>query len=316
MITGANGFVGSALLSVLMDVDNVEPVAGLSLARGDEYQNVSLEKRLYPDLGSPKFSFPDISDIDVIVHLAGISDVGAVRNKSDARRLLQVNSFSTKQIYKQAIKDGVRKFIYLSSAKVMGNYSPNGAKLDEEDTPSPQDWYAKSKLKAEQKLRNLSRTGNTKLIILRPPPIYGRNMRGNLGKLNSAIKKNLPLPLLKISSERSYIGLQNLTDILKTVIICQSDFEDAEDTYFVSDNADISISDLAVTLKELNNSKTLLFSLQNRFLSNFENMNNLPNKLQTIFCPLKLNITKVQKSYGWVPPYSMISQLNAIRSDD
>ena len=88
----------------------------------------------------------------------------------------------------------------------------------------PIDHYSKSKLEAEIALNKITSTTSMKLIIIRPPLIYGPEVGANFLKIMNFINMGLPMPFGSIKNKRSIIYLGNLVDFIRTCIKLK-DFE-------------------------------------------------------------------------------------------
>lgn len=155
---------------------------------------------------------------DSIFHVAGIAhaDVGKVSAK-ERELYYKVNTDLTIALAKKAKEEGVGQFIFMSSAIVYGDSAPLGKeKIITGDTfPVPANFYGDSKLKAEEGIRKLE-SNIFKVVILRPPMIYGRGSRGNYPVLSKFAKK---LPIFpKVKNQRSMLYIGNLTEFIRLMI--------------------------------------------------------------------------------------------------
>ena len=122
-----------------------------------------------------------IDGAEVVVHLANIAHARA--SMPDLRR---VNVDGTMRAAEDAVRAGVRRFVYLSSAKAI----------------APDDEYGRAKLEAE---RALSRVGEIETVVLRPPLVYGPNVKANFLALLRAVDRGWPLPLASVANRRSLV---------------------------------------------------------------------------------------------------------------
>ena len=131
---------------------------------------------------------------DVVFHVAGIAHADVGKVTEEGKELYRkVNTELAIETAKKARAAGVKQFIFMSSAIVYGASSPIGKeKIITKDTkPEPENFYGESKLNAETGLLELS-AGDFKVVILRPPMIYGPGCKGNY---NSLRKFALKLPI-------------------------------------------------------------------------------------------------------------------------
>lgn len=219
LVTGPTGFVGSGLVPHLRGLGlDVLPVGRAEIG------SIGEQTDWRPHLDQ---------DVDTVIHLAGRAHVmrETERNPIDAYR--RINLMGTAQLVRQASGAGVRRFIFLSTAKVMGEGGPVYTRDDE---PAPQDPYAVSKAEAEFAVRDLS--GPMGWVILRPPLVYGPGVKGNFLSLLRAVDRGVPLPLGGVRNARSLISLGNLMDAVRHGI------DGPEGAFLPSDGEDLSTPQL------------------------------------------------------------------------
>lgn len=181
----------------------------------------------------------DFSSYDAIFHVAGIAhaDVGKVSEEQKAM-YYKVNTELTAECAQKAKAEGVKQFIFMSSIIVYGESAPIGKKkVITRDTPlNPANFYGDSKVKAEQALQELENE-NFKVVILRPPMIYGKGSKGNYPLLAKMAKKLPVFP--KVENERSMLYIGNLCKFISLMI------EYEETGIFYPQNADyVSTSEM------------------------------------------------------------------------
>lgn len=214
LVTGSSGFVGRLFCS----------------GHQDRYQltTVSLQNVAVEDL--------KLSDVDVILHLAGIAHR---MEKTDDRLYFDVNFELTKKLAQASKKAGVKQFIFMSTIKVYGEHSQW---LTPETLCTPNDAYGKSKFMAEEYLRELS-SSQFNVAIIRPPLIYGPGVKGNMDRLIQLVSHRKFIPLGNIENKRSMVSIDNLIQLINLIIE-----KEAKGLFLVQDRKPISTSDL---LKEL-----------------------------------------------------------------
>lgn len=199
LITGADSYIGTSFEKY---------VAQWS----DKYQVDTL------DMIGDGWLKHDFYGYDSVYHVAGIahSDSGKI-SKEKAKLYYEVNTKLTIQTAMKAKKSGVKQFIFMSSAIVYGDSAPIGRmKMITRNTPvSPANCYGDSKVKAENGLRKLE-DENFKVVILRPPMIYGKGNKGNY-PLMSKLAQKLPIfPYVK--NCRSMLYIENLMEFVRLMI--------------------------------------------------------------------------------------------------
>ena len=152
---------------------------------------------------------------DTVFHVAGIahSDNGKIDAEKE-KLYYSVNTDLTVETAKKAKAEGVSQFIFMSSAIVYGNSAPIGkSKVITADTPvSPANCYGDSKVQAENGIRPLN-DDSFKVVVLRPPMIYGKGSKGNYPLLSKMAKKLPFFPYVK--NERSMLYVENLCEFVK-----------------------------------------------------------------------------------------------------
>ena len=244
-VTGATGFLGSALLQrmatlyttsstgtqpgkALLGLCRREP--SLALA-GVRYLAVGNSGKLSKSMESMAWAAA-LHGVDVVVHTAAKVHVMADTAADPMTAFRAVNVDGTLNLAQQAATKGVKRFVFISSVKVNGENTPSGKAFTELDAPNPQDSYAHSKHQAEQGLRQLSADTSMEVVIIRPPLVYGPGVKANFAALMRAVQRGWPLPLGAVHNQRSLVALDNLVDF---ILICITHPKAANKTFLVSD---------------------------------------------------------------------------------
>lgn len=199
LITGANSYIGVSFENYLKQW-------------GDQYSVDTV------DMIDGTWREKDFSAYDMVFHVAGIAhaDTGHV---SEERKALyyKINTDLTVETAKKAKADGVKQFIFMSSAIVYGESAPIGkTKVINKDTvPSPANFYGDSKLQAENGILPLQ-DKNFNVVVLRPPMIYGKGSKGNYPVLSKFAKKLPIFPYVK--NERSMLYIENLCEFIRLMV--------------------------------------------------------------------------------------------------
>ena len=168
LITGANSYIGTSFEKYVKE------------------NNIDFEMDTL-DLLDPKWENYDFSGYDSVFHVAGIAHFS--KDESKKELYYKVNTELTDNVAKIAKQAGVGQFIFMSSIIVYGDSTSGKRIITKQTKPNPTDFYGDSKWQAEQKLNKLS--DNTfKVVIIRPPMIYGKGSKGNYPKLSKLAKKN------------------------------------------------------------------------------------------------------------------------------
>ena len=234
LITGANSYIGTSFETYMAQWKK-------------EYQVDTV------DMIDGTWREKSFAGYDTVFHVAGIahSDTGNVTEERKAF-YYKINTDLTVETAEKAKKDGVKQFIFMSSAIVYGESAPIGKmKRITKDTPvSPANFYGDSKVQAENGILPLN-DETFKVVILRPPMIYGPNSKGNYPILSKLARK-LPLfPVVK--NQRSMLFIENLAEFIRLMI------ENEEAGIFWPQNAEYSnTTELVHMIAETHGKRILL----------------------------------------------------------
>lgn len=213
------------------------------------------------------------SEYDVVYHVAGIahSDTGKVSTEQK-QFYYQINTDLTIETAKKAKTDGVKQFIFMSSAIVYGDSAPIGKKkVITKDTPlTPANFYGDSKVQAENGIASLS-DNSFKVVILRPPMIYGKGSKGNYPQLSKFAQK---LPFFPdVKNERSMLYIGNLVEFVRLII------ENDESGVFYPQNAQYtSTSEMVKAIADAHGKKIHLIKGFSWLLKIMSHVTGLVNK--------------------------------------
>ena len=195
-MTGAAGFIGDALCRGL--VARGHDVLGITRGRAEPIPGA--EVRPIGDIGPRTDWSSHLGAAEVVIHLA---DRGAPEAARQAAATLA----------RAAAASGVRRLVYMSSVRAMGAVTGPGAPFCPTDPPLPRDAYGRAKLATERLLLAAAQETGLELVILRPPLVYGPNVKANFRALIRLAASGLPLPFAGIDNRRSLIFLDNLVDV-------------------------------------------------------------------------------------------------------
>lgn len=315
LVTGANGFVGTALLA--------------QLARRGMDARGAVRRRAQPahapDFGAdrgPDF-VPELAEVGAlgattdwraalhgcraVVHLAARVHVMDEQVGDPLQAYREVNVDATVRLATQAVEAGVQRFVFVSSIKVNGE-ATSGAPFRPDDAPGASDPYGQSKLEAEQALLALARRTGLEVVIIRPPLVYGPGVKANFLNLIKLVQLGLPLPLGRISNARSMVALDNLVDLL--ILCCQHAAAPGE-VFLVSDGADLSTTELVRMIARALGKPARLMPVPAGLLGAAAALLGKRSVAERLVGSLQVDIAKTQSRLEWQPVVNSQAAIDA-----
>lgn len=201
LITGAGSYIGQSFIQY---------------AKKHYPANFEIEEL---DMTDAAWRDKDFSEYDVVYHVAGIAhaDVGKVSEEIKSK-YYEVNTGLAVEAAEKAKREGVKTFVFMSSMIVYGDSAPYGQQkvINETTVPKPANFYGASKFQADVAVRELA-DDTYKVIVLRPPLIYGKDSKGNYRTLAKLAKKLPVFP--NVDNERSMLYIENLCEFLCQVML-------------------------------------------------------------------------------------------------
>ncbi len=294
LVTGANGFVGAAVLQRLALMNGFSPRAAVRNAV--HAQQVSI------DLAAPSNWRPALQGLNCVVHCAARVHVMNDRSSDPLAAFRKVNVEGSLSLARQAAEAGVKRFIFLSSIKVNGEQTSLGQPYSADAMPAPLDAYGVSKLEAEQALRALAVETGMEVVIIRPVLVYGPGVSANFHSMMRWLAKGVPLPLGAIHNLRSLVAVDNLVDLIVT---CIEHPGAANQTFLVSDDEDVSTSHLLRRLAAALGKPARLLPLPSGLLAAVATLLGKRAVAQRLCGSLQVDISKTKTVLGWAPPITL-----------
>jgi len=302
LITGASGFIGSALAQTLTKngysvrgaLRHLDSTVSYSFTSFDSLVEVG---EIGPDTDWGK----SFKDIDVIIHLAGRAHILRETSDNPYEEFHRVNAEGTKRLAYVAAEQSVKRLVYISSIGVNGNLTST-APFTENDLPSPHNDYALSKWEAEQSLHDISIETGMEVVIVRPPLVYGPRVKANFFRLLQWVDRGMPLPLGTVNNRRSLIALDNLVDFL---VRCLEHPAAAGETFLVSDGEDLSTPELIKKIALKMDKPTRIFPFPLSLLRLGALCLGKKSLIDRLCGSLQIDITKAKQILDWTPPVSV-----------
>ncbi|MFB2704997.1 MULTISPECIES: UDP-glucose 4-epimerase family protein [Marinobacter] len=301
LVTGASGFVGSAVVKrLLAQSDSYEVVAVARTARADDgpgFRSVSGLELLNCEGWAAA-----LHGVDVVVHCAARAHVMKDQSLDPLAEYRRVNVDGALNLASEASKAGVKRFVFISTVKVHGEDTNRRAPFCEADKPVPEDAYARSKHEAELKLKAFCEQAGMELVVVRPPLVYGPGVKGNFASLLKLCNLPIPLPFGSMKNKRSMVYVGNLADFL---VQCVSLPAAAREVFLVSDDETLSLTELLAELRRAQGRSPWLVIVP-VFLFRFAAvLLGKSSSIERLTGELRIDSTKARHVLGWSAPYSV-----------
>jgi nucleoside-diphosphate-sugar epimerase len=294
LLTGSTGFLGGALQKKLNDYDLI-----LTSRSGAKENSLTHFKKTI----SSRENFLDcLHDVEVVVHTA--ARVHQMNDVADdpLKEFMETNCYGTLNLANQAAKAGVKRFIFISSIKVNGEKSQVDMPFCFDDPRQPKDPYGVSKAKAEEGLIKIASETGLEVTIIRPPLVYGPNVKANFASLLKLAEKNIPLPIGSIQNKRSFVSIDNLVSL---IIACINHPNAANQVFLVSDDQDVSTSKLFSLMVEAFGKKPRLFKVSPKFLRFIASLIGKKKVIDRLCEDLSVDIWHTKNLLNWCPVVSI-----------
>lgn len=307
LVTGATGFVGRALCTHLAALGYSVRAA---VRHAGVTQGMPVDEQLVIGLDAQTDWVTALAGVNMVVHLAARVHVMAEQSTDPQTEFRRTNVQGTLRLAEQAVQAGVRRFVYISSIKAMGETTSAGQPFTEESPTVPLDAYGFSKLEAEMSLHKLAADTGLEVVIVRPPLVYGPGVKANFAALMRAVEYGVPLPLGAVHNARSLVSLSNLVDFIAT---CMAHAQAANQTFLVSDGQDLSTTGLVRAMAQVAGVKARLLSVPIWILEVVASLLGKRDVVQRLCGTLQVDITKARTLLHWKPPVQVYDGLVGIR---
>lgn len=209
LVTGGRGFIGARLVAALA----ADGVPLRVLTRGEPAGSDEVRG----DLADPASLARACTGIDTVFHCAGHAHAFGALGEAEAARHRQVNFEGTRALAEAAGRAGVRRFVFLSSVKAMGE--PLEACVNEDWAPPPVTAYGQAKRAAEAALQEAAARHGMHAVSLRLAMVYGTGGRGNLERMAALVRRGLFPPLPETGNRRSLVHVSDVVAAIRRVAV-------------------------------------------------------------------------------------------------
>ena len=303
LLTGASGFIGSKIISAL-DKKNIKHVDVLRSKINNpgkgQYQVDSIDGDTTWENAFDK--------VNVVVHTAARAHIMNDEVLDPLTEYRAVNTEGTLNLARQAATNGVKRFIFVSSIKVNGEATSGTKPFTEQILPEPQDPYGISKMEAEDGLRILASETGMEVVIIRPPLVYGPNVKANFLNLMKLADTGIPLPFGAINNKRSMVYVENLVDF---IIKCIDHPAAANQTFLISDDKDLSLTGLLKLIRSAFGRSLRLLPVPALLFHIVGKITGKTAVVDRLIGDLQVDSSKAENLLGWTPPFTVEEGIKA-----
>lgn len=294
VVTGSGGFVGQGLTSFL-------------LASGYAHHPLSRSHLAAFLAGQPTnqlYSGHWLGAGDVVVHLAARAHVLDEPAAGPLALYRSVNRDMTLALARAAAVAGARRFVFVSSIRVNGGSTLVPFRAN--DDPAPEEPYAISKHEAELGLWQIARETGLEVVIVRPPLVYGPEVKANFRRLLKLSASGLPLPLGSVDGVRTLVNIWNLCDLL---IRCIGHPAAPGNTFLAGDGDDIALPDLIRSLAAGMHRPCRVFAAPPGLVRSCAALAGKVGTFDKLTASLQVDISETRRVLDWTPPVSLAEGL-------
>lgn len=284
LVTGANGFLGSA-------------VAARLSAAGHQVRGVTRAET--GALSATTDWHPHVADMDAVIHCAARAHV--LRDDADdpMAAFRSVNRDATLALARAATQAGVRRIVFISTIGVNGGQT-SGRPFRHNDTPAPHSPYAIAKHEAEVGLAAIARDTGLEVVTIRPPLILGKSPKGNLASLLGVMRRGLPLPLGAVTrNRRDLVSCDTLVSLIET---CLDHPNAAGKVFLASDGVSRSTRAICAALARMNGVTARFIPIPPALLGLGLKALGKAEMAAQLLGDLEVDIRHTRDTLGWHPP--------------
>ncbi|WP_316737866.1 NAD-dependent epimerase/dehydratase family protein [Pedobacter aquatilis] len=200
LLTGATGFLGNYIYSHQIKQNKV-----ITISRSGSNINVDLAERI-----------PNIPAVDLVIHCAGKAH-SVPKTLANEKVFFDVNLKGTANLLSgiENNEELPQAFVFISSVAVYG--CDTGKMINEDHPLNATDPYGKSKIQAEELIKNWCVKNKVTCVILRLPLLVGDNPPGNLGAMIKGIERGYYINIGGGKAKKSMVFAEDVAKIIELV---------------------------------------------------------------------------------------------------
>ncbi|MDR1063399.1 MAG: SDR family oxidoreductase [Azoarcus sp.] len=309
LLTGASGFIGRALAARLL-ADGHRLRLALRSSPPEDLPGASIFHFTSLDGGTDWSGA--LAGIETVVHCAGRAHIMKETAADPLGEFRRCNVDGSARLAGQAARANVRRFVFVSTAKVWGEQTPPGQPFTADTVPAPVDPYAVSKLEAERAVAASGADSGMETVIVRPPLVYGPGVKANFLRLMQWIARGRPMPLVDTGSRRSLVARGNLVDLLAH---CVDHPLAANQILPVSDGEDLPMPALLRQLGEALGKPARTIRVPAWLLKGGARLLGRQAMADRLYASLQIDIGHTRRLLDWSPPLSIGEALAQTAAD-
>jgi nucleoside-diphosphate-sugar epimerase len=300
LVTGASGFVGRAVLERLRAAGGHELRA--AVRRADVPRVAGVAYATVADLDRDTDWSAALAGCEAVVHAAARVHVMRETAADPHEEFRRVNVEGTLALARQAVAARVRRFVFVSSVKVNGEETAPGRPFRPDDAPSPGDAYGRSKLEAEQGLRDILGAAGVEWVVVRPTLVYGPGVKANFRAMMQWLKRGVPLPLRAVRNQRSLTALDNLASLIER---CLTHPDAANQVFLAADGEDLATPELLTRIGRAMGRPARLFPVPPQLLLAAAGLLGRRDVVRRLVGNMQVDVSKARDRLGWRPAVSV-----------
>jgi nucleoside-diphosphate-sugar epimerase len=294
LVTGAGGFIGRAVCPALA-AHGHQVIAGLRRAGPDAAPVMrGIEPRGIGDIDLGGDWAAALRGVDIVVHLAQRA------HRTRDRRAFAAEPTAAAALARGGGRAGVRRFIYISSIRAMGEVTEPGRPFRPDDPPRPEGAYGSGKLASEEALAEAAAETGIDLVVIRPPLVYGPDAHGNFRALARLAASGLPLPFAGLANRRSMIFVENLADLIATAATHPAATGQA---LLAADGAALPVAELIRLLATVRGRRARLFAVPAAVFGALRLLPGIGPAVAPLTLSLEVDDAESRTRLGWAPPH-------------